>query len=286
VREAIRKPSQNQPGPTHRRKNQACTVTHARLKMEVTLLDGVWNRRPSSFPLFHMLPDKYIGLILAVSSSFFIGFSFTLTKRGLMNTKKVHGKSTFYCILHFSFIGGRGSWLLPSPLDRFTLENACLKGPINLDQPSFSTIDILLHGCYWRLGGSFGKGFDTVLGLGYGQYVPDLPAHKLDRHSTLAQKWVQWGIMHHFDIGLVWFELGWVATSWQRRERWRSETDQSLKPMRRKYFIIIFSLLLFFLFYYFTDSLTFWIHLCRTFCFRWETSLSKELDVVGWHVNK
>jgi hypothetical protein len=54
-----------------------------------------------------MLPDKYIGLILAVSSSFFIGFSFTLTKRGLMNTKKVHGKFTFYCILHFSFIGGR-----------------------------------------------------------------------------------------------------------------------------------------------------------------------------------
>jgi hypothetical protein len=39
-----------------------------------------------------MLPDKYIGLILAVSSSFFIGFSFTLTKRGLMLTKKRHGK--------------------------------------------------------------------------------------------------------------------------------------------------------------------------------------------------
>jgi hypothetical protein len=24
----------------------------------------------------------------------------------------------------------------------------------------------------------------------------------------------------------------------------------------------------------------------RTFCIRWQTPLSKELDVVGWHVNK
>ncbi|KAG2181747.1 hypothetical protein INT44_008562 [Umbelopsis vinacea] len=40
-----------------------------------------------------MLPDKYIGLILALCSTFLIGLSFTLTKQGLTNAKKIHGHS-------------------------------------------------------------------------------------------------------------------------------------------------------------------------------------------------
>ncbi|KAI9276952.1 membrane protein [Phascolomyces articulosus] len=40
-----------------------------------------------------MLPDKYIGLILAMSSSIFIGLSFIITKKGLMNAKRRHGSS-------------------------------------------------------------------------------------------------------------------------------------------------------------------------------------------------
>jgi hypothetical protein len=39
-----------------------------------------------------MLQDKYIGLILAMSSSVFIGLSFIITKKGLMNANKRHGK--------------------------------------------------------------------------------------------------------------------------------------------------------------------------------------------------
>ncbi|KAI8145090.1 magnesium transporter [Fennellomyces sp. T-0311] len=40
-----------------------------------------------------MLPDKYIGLILAMSSSVFIGLSFIITKKGLMKAKRRHGSS-------------------------------------------------------------------------------------------------------------------------------------------------------------------------------------------------
>jgi hypothetical protein len=39
-----------------------------------------------------MIQDKYIGLILAMSSSVFIGLSFIITKKGLMNANKRHGK--------------------------------------------------------------------------------------------------------------------------------------------------------------------------------------------------
>ncbi|KAI7884537.1 DUF803-domain-containing protein [Lichtheimia hyalospora FSU 10163] len=40
-----------------------------------------------------MIQDKYIGLILAMSSSLFIGLSFIITKKGLMNAQKRHGVS-------------------------------------------------------------------------------------------------------------------------------------------------------------------------------------------------
>ncbi|KAJ8655155.1 hypothetical protein O0I10_009190 [Lichtheimia ornata] len=40
-----------------------------------------------------MIQDKYIGLILAMSSSVFIGLSFIITKKGLMKTQKRHGTS-------------------------------------------------------------------------------------------------------------------------------------------------------------------------------------------------
>lgn len=39
-----------------------------------------------------MIQDKYIGLILAMSSSVFIGLSFIITKKGLINANKRHGK--------------------------------------------------------------------------------------------------------------------------------------------------------------------------------------------------
>lgn len=39
-----------------------------------------------------MLQDKYIGLILAMSSSVFIGLSFVITKKGLVSSKRRHGK--------------------------------------------------------------------------------------------------------------------------------------------------------------------------------------------------
>lgn len=38
-----------------------------------------------------MIQDKYIGLILAMSSSLFIGLSFIITKKGLMNAQRRHG---------------------------------------------------------------------------------------------------------------------------------------------------------------------------------------------------
>ncbi|KAI9319320.1 magnesium transporter [Dichotomocladium elegans] len=40
-----------------------------------------------------MIQDKYIGLILAMSSSVFIGLSFIITKKGLMNAQRHHGAS-------------------------------------------------------------------------------------------------------------------------------------------------------------------------------------------------
>lgn len=40
-----------------------------------------------------MLQEKYIGLILAMSSSVFIGLSFVITKKGLVSSKKRHGKN-------------------------------------------------------------------------------------------------------------------------------------------------------------------------------------------------
>lgn len=40
-----------------------------------------------------MIQDKYIGLILAMSSSVFIGLSFIITKKGLMNANKRHGNA-------------------------------------------------------------------------------------------------------------------------------------------------------------------------------------------------
>ncbi|EPB82297.1 hypothetical protein HMPREF1544_10977 [Mucor circinelloides 1006PhL] len=40
-----------------------------------------------------MIQDKYIGLILAMSSSVFIGLSFIITKKGLINANKRHGTS-------------------------------------------------------------------------------------------------------------------------------------------------------------------------------------------------
>ncbi|KAI7874258.1 magnesium transporter [Mucor mucedo] len=40
-----------------------------------------------------MLQEKYIGLILAMSSSVFIGLSFVITKKGLVSSKKRHGVS-------------------------------------------------------------------------------------------------------------------------------------------------------------------------------------------------
>lgn len=39
-----------------------------------------------------MIQEKYIGLILAMSSSVFIGLSFIITKKGLINANKRHGK--------------------------------------------------------------------------------------------------------------------------------------------------------------------------------------------------
>lgn len=38
-----------------------------------------------------MIQDKYIGLILAMSSSVFIGLSFIITKKGLINAQRHHG---------------------------------------------------------------------------------------------------------------------------------------------------------------------------------------------------
>lgn len=38
-----------------------------------------------------MLQDKYIGLILAMSSSVFIGLSFVITKKGLNSSRRRHG---------------------------------------------------------------------------------------------------------------------------------------------------------------------------------------------------
>lgn len=43
-----------------------------------------------------MLPEKYVGLILAMSSSVFIGLSFVITKKGLLSSRKRHGKYTFF----------------------------------------------------------------------------------------------------------------------------------------------------------------------------------------------
>ncbi|CAO0797289.1 unnamed protein product [Mucor circinelloides] len=40
-----------------------------------------------------MLQEKYIGLILAMSSSIFIGLSFVITKKGLVSSKRRHGVS-------------------------------------------------------------------------------------------------------------------------------------------------------------------------------------------------
>ncbi|KAI8140211.1 magnesium transporter [Fennellomyces sp. T-0311] len=40
-----------------------------------------------------MIQDKYIGLILAMSSSVFIGLSFIITKKGLINAQRRHGVS-------------------------------------------------------------------------------------------------------------------------------------------------------------------------------------------------
>lgn len=42
--------------------------------------------------LYRMLPEKYIGLTLAMCSSVFIGLSFVITKKGLVNSRKRHGK--------------------------------------------------------------------------------------------------------------------------------------------------------------------------------------------------
>jgi hypothetical protein len=38
-----------------------------------------------------MIQDKHIGLTLAMSSSVFIGLSFIITKKGLINANKRHG---------------------------------------------------------------------------------------------------------------------------------------------------------------------------------------------------
>ena len=43
-----------------------------------------------------MIPDKYIGLILAMSSSVFIGLSFIITKKGLINAQRRHGKDILF----------------------------------------------------------------------------------------------------------------------------------------------------------------------------------------------
>lgn len=40
-----------------------------------------------------MLQEKYIGLILAMSSSLFIGLSFVITKKGLIKSKRRHGNN-------------------------------------------------------------------------------------------------------------------------------------------------------------------------------------------------
>ncbi|GAA5814991.1 hypothetical protein MFLAVUS_008495 [Mucor flavus] len=40
-----------------------------------------------------MLPEKYVGLILAMSSSVFIGLSFVITKKGLLSSRRRHGVS-------------------------------------------------------------------------------------------------------------------------------------------------------------------------------------------------
>lgn len=48
-----------------------------------------------------MLQDKYIGLILAMSSSVFIGLSFIITKKGLMNAKRRHGEISLHCLSPF-----------------------------------------------------------------------------------------------------------------------------------------------------------------------------------------
>jgi hypothetical protein len=40
-----------------------------------------------------MLQEKYIGLILAMSSSIFIGLSFVITKKGLVSSKRRHGNN-------------------------------------------------------------------------------------------------------------------------------------------------------------------------------------------------
>jgi hypothetical protein len=56
-----------------------------------------------------MLPDKYIGLILALCSTFLIGLSFTLTKQGLTNAKKIHGMCTFLS-LYIKILAKRVMW--------------------------------------------------------------------------------------------------------------------------------------------------------------------------------
>lgn len=48
---------------------------------------------------FHtMLQEKYIGLILAMSSSVFIGLSFVITKKGLVSSRRRHGKNNIYIL--------------------------------------------------------------------------------------------------------------------------------------------------------------------------------------------
>ncbi|KAG0951279.1 hypothetical protein G6F57_000618 [Rhizopus arrhizus] len=56
-----------------------------------------------------MLQEKYIGLILAMSSSIFIGLSFVITKKGLVSSKRRHGLSAEHG--HISYLRNWTWWI-------------------------------------------------------------------------------------------------------------------------------------------------------------------------------
>jgi hypothetical protein len=64
-----------------------------------------------------MLQEKYIGLILAMSSSIFIGLSFVITKKGLNSSRKRHGKqkksTNFYYAYSYFFRRISSGWSAP-----------------------------------------------------------------------------------------------------------------------------------------------------------------------------